>query len=109
MRDRKLWGIEKPAAVQSAHGNEVSPFRTAIGEVEPEIGRAETAIGSGDRAFRGGHALARACSNVNDNARFLAVFRGWRAGDDLQRLDGIERDLVGANFALLVGDGLPID
>ena len=37
------------------------------------------------------------------------IFGGRRAGDDLHRLDRIERNLVGENFALLVGDGLAID
>src|SRR5882724_6584999 len=105
----KLWWVEKTARVQAAHGNEVTPLRATIGKVEPEIGGAETAIGGGDGALGSGHALARARSHVDDDARLLAVLSGWRTRDDLQRFDGIERNLVGENFALLIGNGLPID
>src|ERR1700730_3537224 len=105
----ELWRVEKAAAVQATHRNEVSPFLASITEVEPDVGCAETAIGSGDSTLRSGHALARTCGYVDDNARLLAVFRGWCTGDDLQRLDRIKGDLVGENFALLVSNRLTIN
>ena len=55
-----------------------------------------------------GKALARACCGVDDNARLLAVLGRWRAGDDFQRLNSIERNLIREYLALLIGDRLPI-
>ena len=53
--------------------------------------------------------MAGAGGDVDDEAGFVAVLGGRRAGDDLDGLDGVGGDLVGEDFALLVGDGLAID
>ena len=109
MKHGKFRRIEKTAAFQSAGGNEVSPILAAVAQVDPDIGGAKAAIGSRDAALGGGHALSRARGHVDYDAGLLSEFGGRRAGDDFHRLNGIERNLVGKNLALLVGDGLAID
>ena len=46
---------------------------------------------------------------MDDEAALVAVFGGRDAGDDLHRLDGVRRDLVRVDAALLVGDRLVVD
>ena len=90
----KLRWIEKPSAVQAVGRDEITPFLPSITEVKPCVGRAETAVRSGYLTMRRGKALSRAGGNVDHNARLLAEFGRWRTGNDLQRLDRIERNLV---------------
>ena len=85
----KLWWVEKTARIQAARGKEVTPLRATIGKVEPEIGGAKTAIRGGDRTLGSGHAFARACRYINDDAGLLTILSGWRTGDDLQRFDAL--------------------
>ncbi len=54
------------------------------------------------------HSLARLRRNVDDQAGLAAVFGCRRSLNNLQRLNGIKRNLVGEDFALLVGDGLAV-
>ena len=54
-------------------------------------------------------ALAGAGGGHDDEAGLVAVLGGRRAGDDFERLDGVGRDLIREDLALLVGDGLAID
>ena len=63
----------------------------------------------GDATVRRGHPLAGARGDVDDQTRLVAVLRRWRTGNHLHRLDRIQRNLVGKNLALLIGDGLAID
>ena len=55
------------------------------------------------------HALARTRGYVDHQTRLVAVFSRGRPGDHLNRLNGIQRDLIGKDFALLVGDGLAVN
>ena len=57
------------------------------------LGDAETGAG-------GGH---------DHKAGLAAVFGGRRALDHLNGLHGVDRELVGEDLALLVGDGLAVD
>src|SRR6185312_4738755 len=104
MKHGKFRWIEKAAAVQSAGGNEVSPILAAIAQVDTHIGGAKAAIGSCDAALGGVNALSRARGHVDHYAGLLAEFGGRSAGDDFHRLNRIERNLVGKDLALLVGD-----
>ncbi len=56
-----------------------------------------------------GYSQARAGGHVNDDAGFVAEFGRGRARDDFHGLDGIQRNLVGEDLALLVGNGLAVD
>ena len=94
VHDGKLRWIEEPSAVQAVGRDEIPPFLPSVTEVKPCVGRAETAVGSGDLPMRRGKPLSRAGGNVDHNARLLAEFGRWRTGNDLQRLDRIERNLV---------------
>ncbi len=109
VNDGKLGRVEKPAAIQSAGGDEVSPLLSAVAEVDAEIGGAKTAVGSCNAALGRGHALAGARGDVDHYAGLLAEFRWRRAGNHFHRLNRIEGNLVGEDFALLVGDRLAID
>ena len=58
--------------------------------------------------MRRGDALARARGDVDDQAGLAAVFGRRRAVDHFKGLNRIHRDLVGKDFALLIGDGLAV-
>ena len=58
--------------------------------------------------MRSGDTLARASRYVDHQAGLVAIFGGRGAGDDFQRLDGINRKLVGKHLALLIGNGLAV-
>ena len=60
-------------------------------------------------AGRLGDALAGARCGHDDEAGFVAVLGRRRAADDLNGLNGVGRQLVGEDFALLVGDGLAVN
>ena len=108
MHYSELGRVEKPAAVESVRRDKVAPLLAAVPEVKPDIGCAKTAIGAGYDAMGRSHALAGPRGDVDDQARLAPVLRGGSAGDNLQRLDRVERNLVGKNLTLLVGDGLAI-
>ena len=59
--------------------------------------------------MRRGHALARARGRDNHHAGLASVFRGRRARDHFHGLNRVEGNLVGEDFALLVGDRLAVD
>ena len=105
----KFRWVEKPAAVQSARSNEVSPLLAAEGQPETTTDRAKAAIGRVNRALRLGHSEARLRRHLNHQARFAAVF-GWGASRNrFQRLNGIQGNLVREDLALLIRDGLAIN
>ena len=108
MHNRKLWRIEEPAAVQPISRDKVSPLLASVTKVKPHIGRAETSVGSCDRAMWRRLPLTRSRGNVDHNACLLAEFSRGRARNNLHRLDRIERNLVGEHFALLIRDRLAI-
>ena len=47
--------------------------------------------------------------DVDDEAALVAVFGGCDPGDHFHRLDGVRRDLVGVDAALLVRHRLVVD
>ena len=94
VHDGKLRRIEESSTVQAVGRDEIPPFLAPVTKVKPCVGCAETPVGSGDLTMRRGKALSRAGGNVDHNARLLAEFGRWRTGNDLQRLDRIERNLV---------------
>ena len=56
-----------------------------------------------------GNALSRTGRNVDHYTRLFPKFRRWCARDNFHRRDRIQRNLVGEDLALLVGNRLPID
>src|ERR1700694_5211225 len=108
MDDGELRRIKKAATVQTASRNEIAPLLATVTKVESDGRGAKTAIGSGEAPLRFRQPLARPRRNIDHDACLLAILSRGCAGDDLHRLNGIERNLVGENFALLVGDGLAI-
>ena len=58
--------------------------------------------------MRRGHALSRAGGHVDHHTGFVSIL-GWRRSvDDFQGLNGVNRNLVGENLALLVRDRLAV-
>src|ERR1700730_6677191 len=108
MDDSDLRRIKKAATVQTAGRNEIAPLLATVTKVESDGRCAEAAIGSCDGTLGLRKPLARSRRNVDHDAGLLSIFSRWCAGDDLHRLNGIERNLVGENLALLIGDGLAI-
>src|SRR5271169_3030133 len=76
--------VEKPAAVQTVRGNEVSPLFTAIRQVEPGIGGAKRAVGRRDAAVRSRDTLAGARGGLDDQARLVSEFGRRGSGDNFQ-------------------------
>src|SRR6202041_971328 len=104
----ELRTIEKSAAVQSVDGNEIAPVLAAIGKIEAGIGSAERAVGGDDAAVRSGDTLAGARGGLDDQAGLVSEFGGRGSGDNFQRLDRVNRQLIREHLALLVGDGLAV-
>ena len=104
--DEEFRRIEKASAIQSAYGNKIAPFLAAIAKVKANVGRAEAAVGGGNVALGLGQALSRARGHVNHGAGLFTIFSGRRAGNHFERIHRVERNLVGKNLALLVGDRL---
>ena len=109
MEDRELRGIEKAAGVQSVSLDEVAPTFSAVGEIEAAGCRPEGPIGGVDIAGGLGDALAGAGGGDDDETGLVAVFGRRRAADDFNRLNGVGRELVGKDLALLIGDGLAVN
>src|SRR4029077_16220365 len=101
MHHDKFRGIEKTPAVQPTRGNKVPPILAAVRKIEIHVARSEVTVGSRDAAVRRSHALPGLSRHIDDHASLVAILRGWRACDDLHRLDRIQRNLVGKNLALL--------
>ena len=100
--------IEEAAGIQAVGGDEISPVLAAVAEVEAHIGVPKAAVFGGQAAVRRGHSLAGARGYVDDQACLAAVLGRRRAGNHLHRLDRIQRNLVGEDLALLIGDRLAI-
>src|ERR1700722_20961225 len=58
--------------------------------------------------MRSGDALTGASGDFDHQAGLVSKFSGRRPGYHLQRLNGIERNLVRKYFALLIGDRLAV-
>src|SRR5579884_3160407 len=108
MQDGEFRRIEKTPAVQSADGDEISPFLTTVSKIEVRSRSSKAAIGRVESAMGRGNTLAGARCYVNDEAGFFSKFGRWRTGDDRHIFHSIQRDLVGENLALLVGNRLAI-
>src|SRR5580698_6526103 len=109
MEDDELGRIEEAAGVEAVELEEVAPVLSAVAQVNGSAGGAEGPVGAGDGAGGGGDALSGAGGDVDDEAGLVAVLGRRRAGDDLDGLHGVRGKLVGEDFALLIGDGLPVD
>ena len=109
VKDNKLRRIEKAPSVQAVELKEVSSFLGAVSEIERTVGGAEVSIGRGNVSCGLGQSLSRAGRDVNDQAGLVAIFGGRRSGNHFDRLHGIGRELVGEDFALLVGHRLAIN
>src|SRR5579884_1897746 len=108
MQYGELRRIEKTPAVQSADGDEISPFLTTVSQVEVRSRSSKAAIGRVESAMGRGNALAGARCYVDDEAGFFSKFGRRRTRDDRHIFHGIQRNLIGENFALLVGNRLAI-
>src|SRR5215469_14223328 len=109
MHDRELRWIEKPSCVEYVHGNVVADIRASIGEIESAIRRSEAAVGSGYTSMRLFHSQSRARGHLDHDARLVAKFCWRSSGNNLERLNGIKRNLIGKDFALLIGDRLTVE
>src|ERR1035438_10525891 len=109
MHDHELRRIEEAAAVEPVYRDEISPVLAAVGEVEIHVRAAEATVAGGHVAVRCRRTQARTRGHVNDQTRFVAELSGWSTGDDRHRLHGIEWNLIGKYFALLIGDGLAVE
>src|SRR5277367_3930484 len=76
--------VEKPAAVQTVDGNEVSPLCAAIGKIEAGVGGAECAVGGDDTAVRSRDTLAGARGCLDDQASLVSEFGGRSSRDNFQ-------------------------
>src|ERR1700687_1997749 len=108
MEDLEFRRVKKASRVQPAYRNEISPLRSSEGDIGAAGNRAK-------RPVRSGHASGwlllsetGARGDLDYQTRLVAVFRGRRAGNHLHGLNRIHRNLIGENFALLIGDGLAI-
>src|SRR6266849_6361993 len=108
MDDTKFRWIEEPAGIQAAHGNKVSPFFPAERCVETCTDGAKRTIRSLHAAHRGCLSQPRARGDLDDQAGLVSEFRRRRAGNYFQRLNRVDRNLVGKYFALLIGDWLAV-
>ncbi len=104
----KFGWIQESAGIQAVRRDEVSPFLAADGQPEPAAYGAEAAIRREHGACRLGNAEARPCRNFDHQARFVAIFSRWSSRHGFDRLNRVQRNLVGEDLALLVRNGLPI-
>ncbi len=109
MNHLKFGWIEKPACIQAAGGDEVTRFLISKSKVETAGGRAKRTIGSCHAASGLRLSQARAGGDLDDQAGFVSILGRWRARDHFQGLNGIHRNLVGKNFACLIGHRLAVD
>ena len=100
--------VEKAPAAQGVGGEEVAELLAAEAEGGFLADGAEGAVLRGEAAER---LLAESGTGdgVDHEAGLIAEFGAGRAGDEFHGLDGVERNLGGELFALLIGDGLAVD
>ncbi len=104
----ELRRIEEAARVEPVRRDEFPPVLAAVGEVEIQVRAAKATVTSRDGAVRGRRTLARTRGYVDHQAGLVSELSRRGTADDRHRLHGIERDLVGEHFALLVRDRLAI-
>src|SRR5882757_6039242 len=108
MDDLKLRRIEETARIQAIRRDKIPPLRASKGHIEASIIRAETPVRSSHTSnwFRLAEAGTR--RHLDDQAGLVTKFSGRSPGDHLQRLNRIDRDLIGKDFAGLVRHRLAI-
>ena len=108
VKNHKFWSVQKATGIQAIEFEEVSPGLGAVANIESSRCRAKCPVGRGKTPGGFGKTLPRSRGYLNHQACLIPVLRRWRAGNDLNRLNGIGGDLVGENLALLVGDRLAV-
>ncbi len=100
--------VEKAPAAQGIGGEEIAELLAAEAEGGFLADGSEGAVLRGEAAER---LLAESGTGdgVDHEAGLIAEFGAGRAGDEFHGLDGVERNLGGELFALLIGDGLAVD
>ena len=104
----KLRRVEKAPAAQGIGGEEVAKLLAAEAEGGLFADRAEGTVLRGEAA-EGLLAQSGTRHGVDHQAGLVAELRARRAGDQLHRLNGVERNLRGELLALLIGDRLSVD
>ena len=92
VEDGELGWIKEAAGVDAIQFEEVAPVLAAIGEIEAAGCGAEGAVGGVEAAGGLGDSLTGAGGGDDDEAGFVAILGGGRAGDDFERLDGVGRE-----------------
>src|SRR5216684_7816212 len=106
MNGLKFGRIEETAGVQAVDGEEISPFFAAECDSKSAAHGAKASIRS--REASGGLSNSQPGSrrHLDHQTGLVAILRRRTARDGFQRLNRIQRDLVGKHLALLVRDGL---
>src|SRR5216684_5404056 len=105
----ELRRIEESARVQAVCGDEIAPLLTSKRYVHASVRRPEAPIRSSQTANWFGLAEAGTRRYLDHQARLVTKFGGRSAGDHFQRLNRIDRDLIGKDFARLIRHRLAID
>ncbi len=100
--------IEEPAGVQAVDGEEISPFFAAERDSKSAAHGAKASIRSRETPSRLRHSQPGSRRHLDHQAGLVAILRRRTARDGFQRLNRIQRDLVGKHLALLVRDGLAV-
>src|SRR6266403_5400171 len=108
MDDLKLRRIEETARIQAIRRDEIAPLQASKGHIEATIIRAKAPIRSSHTSNRFCLAEAGTRRYLDYQARLVTKFGGRSAGDYFQRLNRIDRDLVGKDFASLIRHWLAI-
>src|SRR5512146_3024569 len=104
----ELRAVEITSAVHAVKCNEVPEALVAEAERDIRAGGTERTIAGAYAAVWSG-VQAGTGRAADDETWFVAVL-GWNdAVDDLHGLDGVDRQLVGEDAALLIADGLTVD
>src|SRR5438093_8951340 len=109
MDDLEFLWIEETACIQAIRRKEIAPLRASKRHIKAPVRRPETSVRSSHTADRFCLTKTGARRYLDDQAGLVSEFSGWRAGDHFQRLNRIDRDLVGEDFARLVRNWLAID
>ena len=109
MKIEKLRRIQEAASIRKIPHQEVSPPLSAYSQREIRRWRAKGSVLLGKAAVRRVISYAGARNGIYHHTGFVPVFCLSRPGYYLQRLDGIQRNLVGEDLAVLVGDGLIVE
>src|SRR5579875_3292746 len=106
---REFRGVQNAAAVYKVACQEVSSFLSARSKGEVRGLGAKRSIFFGKGAVRRCVTQSRAADRIDHHAVFVTVLRQGYSGYNLQRLNGIQRNLVRKDFTVLVCNGLVIE